>query len=535
MRKKIGILVLITILLGSVVTGAIIGRMQDLSPAFWPHLIVGLFSTLLLTSGNLAVRWFRWNYLIRRASREIRTRDSLLVYFSTLPALIVPFYLGELLRVALLHRKYRGRTVQLIMIFFIERIMDIVALLLFLPFRVSISAPLALVLILLLLILYRRFLAPTTPKTVLHVVFALFLSCIAWVLPVLGLWTILLPAQSAISISSLAAGFAQSSLITGISGLPLGVGLAGSLLLGYLTKLGIVYEFGVVAVFVFRSATIWYSVLLGILFILLWHKKLRTLADSLSVAEHFNEIASEYEGLIPEHVKLRLLNKKIVRMVSLLDERGFAANARGLDFGCGQGWYLTRLAEQGYDMSGVDISSNQVSKAMYYADTHGVRADIRVFNGTQLPFADKSFDFAYSINVFHHITDQTQRRKAIEEVMRVMKPGAVFFLQEVNILNPIFRFYMGYIFPILRPIDEGTEIWIKPDQLPPLKGGKWLGKVEYFTFLPDFVPEFVLKYLHGLETFLERSFFKKYSAHYMSVLLRTESTNYVSGEASPSA
>jgi hypothetical protein len=43
-----------------------------------------------------------------------------------------------------------------------------------------------------------------------------------------------------------------------------------------------------------------------------------------------------------------------------------------------------------------------------------------------------------------------------------------------------------------------------------------LERVEYFTFLPDFLPEALLTLLRPLEAWLEASFLRGLSAHYVA-------------------
>jgi hypothetical protein len=77
---------------------------------------------------------------------------------------------------------------------------------------------------------------------------------------------------------------------------------------------------------------------------------------------------------------------------------------------------------------------------------------------------------------------------------------------------------MSYVFPILKSIDEGTEWWIDPDRwfegLEKIK----VVKVEYFTFVPDFVPRWLMQPLLALQKWLEMSRWRCYSVHYMAVL-----------------
>ena len=51
---------------------------------------------------------------------------------------------------------------------------------------------------------------------------------------------------------------------------------------------------------------------------------------------------------------------------------------------------------------------------------NGFKADVRVADAERLPFADNSFDIAYSWGVLHHSPDTA---RAVSEVRRVLRPG----------------------------------------------------------------------------------------------------------------
>jgi len=88
-----------------------------------------------------------------------------------------------------------------------------------------------------------------------------------------------------------------------------------------------------------------------------------------------------------------------------------------LDIGCGKGFLLYEFTQvvPGIEVHGIDISS--------YAIEHAkpeVKPYLKVGNCTELPWADKTFDFVYSINTFHNLTiDELER--AIKEMQRVGK------------------------------------------------------------------------------------------------------------------
>jgi hypothetical protein len=76
---------------------------------------------------------------------------------------------------------------------------------------------------------------------------------------------------------------------------------------------------------------------------------------------------------------------------------------------------------------------------------------------------------------------------------------------------------MGYLFPSLNCIDEGVERWLLPHRLAHYTD-RPVVHVQYFTFLPDFVPAGIVRLLGPLERLLEKSAARVYSAHYMAVL-----------------
>lgn len=59
--------------------------------------------------------------------------------------------------------------------------------------------------------------------------------------------------------------------------------------------------------------------------------------------------------------------------------------------------------------------------------------DIQIADATKLDFSDDSFDVVFADCVIQHISDY---RKAIDEMVRVLKPGGMLFISSVNPYNP---------------------------------------------------------------------------------------------------
>lgn len=551
-RRAIGLLSFLA-LAGTISTALWIGaahlpdpRAALLSRRVWMALLV----CVILTTVNLMVRWFRWHFLIRRFTRQLVTRDSLAVYLATLPAIITPFFVGELVRVLILWRQSGTKASHLAWVWLIERSMDAAVLA---TFYLLVTHPGPGLLALLALVgltglLFRLILEDHGPRNVVVIgSVALLATLVAWVLPALALVVAVALAGQVIPFDLGVEAFSVGTLFGGLSGFPLGVSITGSTMIGELRSAGVPTEIGVVAVLVYRVGTSFYAVALGVVAFLLSRQRLARIMHQRSAHHagelaHFDEIAHQYEEQIPRHIRERLLAKKVGLMRSALAAAGIDGPARGLDLGCGQGWYLGALAEVGFHMHGIDYSAGQLRKAAENARaaaTGGAEASVDPAldpavapavearrrlcqaDAQALPFPDASFDFAYSINAFHHLPSRAAQERAVREIVRVLRPGGIFILHEINTLNPVFRLYVGYLFPLIKQIDEGTERWILPSDLPATPGAAWSADLQYFTFTPDFVPSALQRLLGGVERRLEQSALRRFSAHYQACLVKS--------------
>jgi SAM-dependent methyltransferase len=514
---------------GGLSTGLWVSTLQF--PTFREHIssiraVFGLALCILLTLFNLLARWFRWHFLIRRFTRRIGTRESLLVYFATLPALITPFCLGDLLKVFILRKRSPHLTRYLVRVWISERTMDVTTLLSFLLIASGTLIHFAFVPIAVAVcfLLIRRLLSKgisvTTP---LMNIGSLLLTSAAWILPITALYAVLNHFQE-IAFTVPAEAFSVGTLLGGATGLPLGIFVTGSTMIRDLITAGVPSEAAIFSVLIFRIGTVWFAAILGSALFFHYRGALKRIARN-DDAVHFDELAPTYKNEIPEHVRARLLGNKTTLIQARLQQKHIHQPARGLDLGCGHGWYLGELIRVGYRMVGIDYSAIQLLQGSAYLKKENLNSALLHADAAALPFSDNSFDFVYSINALHHLPSPAAQVKAFQEIARVLRPGGIFLLHEMNTLNPIFRLYMGYLFPLLRRIDEGTERWILPTHLPAVSGGRWIQNIDYFTFVPDFVPSFLQKPFGRLERFLERSRIRHYSAHYQAIFEKSETSD----------
>ncbi len=489
----------------------------------WLRLSAGLGAAMACTFANLAVRGLRWHFILRTIGVRLRARESALLFTALLPAILTPWALGEwLLAVFLRHRSAR-------------------------PLRAAGLAWLAargtdaLALILLMLLAPRGWLFPVLAgcaaatllvaaverhgpalTTAFRILLTTGLALFAWSLAGAGLAGVAHALRCDLSFHAAAALFAEATMGGGATGAPAGIAVTGASMIRGLVARGAPESLAAWIVAVARAGTVGFALLAGIGAIWLGRHRLRgILAGGAAGQGHFDELSESYADEIPAHIRDRLIETKSDVIARLLARRGIGPGARGVDVGCGQGWYLARLARLGFTMSGCDLTAGQVEQARAYCRAQGVEADVLTAPAERLPYPDASFDFAYAINVFHHITDPAARDQAFAEILRTLKAGAPFIVFEMNPINPLFRFYLSYVYPFVRAFDDGTECWLFPGRLPGVPGGAWDPETAFITFVPDFLPRALLRIAQPLEVRIERSRFRRFSAHFAAALIKT--------------
>ncbi|WP_292981736.1 class I SAM-dependent methyltransferase [Mycobacterium sp.] len=116
----------------------------------------------------------------------------------------------------------------------------------------------------------------------------------------------------------------------------------------------------------------------------------------------------------------------------ILDELVLQGDETVLDMGCGRGAVLLAVAKRlpkgkavGVDLWQADQTNNSPSATLANAEIEGVKDRIELHTGnmTALPFAHNTFDVIVSSLAIHNIPGHDGRREALNEAIRVMKPG----------------------------------------------------------------------------------------------------------------
>ena len=140
-----------------------------------------------------------------------------------------------------------------------------------------------------------------------------------------------------------------------------------------------------------------------------------------------------------------------LRDKGLLETRAIVANGLTegvvMELGPGPGYLgLEWLkATQGTRLKGLDISPDMVALARRNARERELqdRAEYVCGSGAQMPFADESFDGAFTAGSLH---EWSEPKETFREIARVLRPGGRLFVADFRRdINPLFKWVMWWI------------------------------------------------------------------------------------------
>jgi SAM-dependent methyltransferase len=123
-----------------------------------------------------------------------------------------------------------------------------------------------------------------------------------------------------------------------------------------------------------------------------------------NIIDIYNNIASEFN----------LFRTKVWPCVSKF-LNSLPSNSNVLDIGCGNGKNFT--ARNDINMTGIDLTENFVTicKAKGY--------NVCCASMTSLPFEDNTFDAFIAVASYHHLDNDYDRKRTLDEMYRVLKPN----------------------------------------------------------------------------------------------------------------
>ena len=114
---------------------------------------------------------------------------------------------------------------------------------------------------------------------------------------------------------------------------------------------------------------------------------------------------------------------EIVKLV----RAGELNKSKTLDVGCGTGENALFLAENGFSVVGIDLSSRAIATAKAKAAKRKVQVDFQVGNALASDFKNGQFDNAIDSGLFHTFSDN-ERISFAGEIARVLAIGGKYFM-----------------------------------------------------------------------------------------------------------
>ncbi len=130
------------------------------------------------------------------------------------------------------------------------------------------------------------------------------------------------------------------------------------------------------------------------------------------------------------------------RMLNLVDWKG---NEMVLDVGTGRGLFMIGAAKKlttgkstGIDIwNAEDLTKNSMENTLNNAALEGVKDKVEVKNenAMHMSFADNTFDFVFSNLCLHNMYNAEDRKKACNEISRVLKKGGTGIISDFRHMN----------------------------------------------------------------------------------------------------
>ena len=116
-------------------------------------------------------------------------------------------------------------------------------------------------------------------------------------------------------------------------------------------------------------------------------------------------------------------NSHLVQLVAMWPRSG----GNVLDIGCGTGTNAIWLAQQGFQVSGIDISSRAIELAKQRAKESGVECCFAADDFLSRQTAGSSFSLLFDRGCFHCMGTDERRSRFVSQAAASLEPGGMWF------------------------------------------------------------------------------------------------------------
>lgn len=134
--------------------------------------------------------------------------------------------------------------------------------------------------------------------------------------------------------------------------------------------------------------------------------------------------------------RLREANESVQFSYWLHEYKHFVGK-KVLDVGSGNGYVLSKYAQENAEVFGIDITKIGIDLCCKRFKMLGLEGHFVVGNAEELPFESDMFDCVCSMGVLHHTPNMA---KALSEIHRVLKPGGRLIVMVYHRNSVLYRF-----------------------------------------------------------------------------------------------
>jgi len=148
-----------------------------------------------------------------------------------------------------------------------------------------------------------------------------------------------------------------------------------------------------------------------------------------------------------------LVEERVQPLIAMLERRGVASlhGRRVVDLGCGFGAVAVYLAWRGAEVHGIDANPTVLQVGNAVAAEHGLLVRLDQGRMEALPAGDGEYDVALMNNTLCYLVGAEERHAALSEAARVLTPGGVLVLRDLNAVHPVDHFTGLPLLPALPP------------------------------------------------------------------------------------
>lgn len=161
-----------------------------------------------------------------------------------------------------------------------------------------------------------------------------------------------------------------------------------------------------------------------------------------------NEIEYWYDHEYDEWERLERHKIELDITKRFLDDFLKEENLEIFDIGGGPGRYAMYLAERGHKVTLLDLSKKNLGVAKRKAFEKGVTLEGYIHgNALELEKFKSQYDVILLMGPLYHLIKESERRKAVEGALKLLKPGGIMIVTFISSYAPI-QDHLLHLYPI---------------------------------------------------------------------------------------